>query len=156
MSLPPLPASNAFDVVTLYATGLIHRHGLAGWRFAWNRRKTCMGLCRYERQTIELSAYFVARNPVEEIRDTLLHEIAHALVGPGHGHDAVWEAKCREVGAVPRRCGEASMPAGAWQATCPGCAKRFNRHRRPRRGKYYCQPCGPTRGTLMFKPAGTP
>ena len=95
-----------------------------------------------------VSAYFVARNSVEEIRDTLLHEIAHALVGPGHGHDAVWEARCLEVGAIPRRCGQADMPSGAWQATCPGCAKRFHRHRRPKRGKYYCVPCGPSRGAL--------
>lgn len=156
MPPPPLPASNAFEVVARYAVGLLQQHGLAGWRFVWNRRKTCMGLCRYERQTIELSAYFVARNGVEDIRDTLLHEIAHALVGEGHGHDSVWEAKCRELGAIPRRCGQANMPAGAWQATCPGCTTRFSRHRRPARGKYYCKPCGPDRGGLAFRPAGAP
>jgi predicted SprT family Zn-dependent metalloprotease len=152
---PPLPASNAFDVIANYATALIHEHGLDGWRFAWNRRKTCMGLCRYECQTIELSSFFVARNPIPEIHDTILHEIAHALVGPGHGHDEIWEAKCREVGAVPRRCGQANMPLGAWQAICPGCARLFHRHRRPRRGKYYCTTCGTSRGALAFKPVGS-
>jgi len=151
MSLPPLPESNAFSVVAKYAAELIHLHRLAGWRFAWNRRKTCMGLCRYERQTIELSAYFVARNSLDEIRDTILHEIAHALVGPTHGHDEVWMARCQEVGAVPRRCGSANMPAGAWQAMCPGCTKKYSRHRRPARGKYFCRPCGPENGALTFQ-----
>ena len=68
------------------------RHGLHGWAFRFNRCKQAMGLCVYHRRSIELSIYFVERdNPVEEIRDTILHEIAHALVGPGHGHDKVWK-----------------------------------------------------------------
>src|SRR4051794_40057748 len=79
------------------------QHGLHGWSFAFNRRKRAMGLCRYSRKTIELSIYLVDRNGFEEILDTILHEIAHALVGPCHGHDAVWKAKCREVGAKPQR-----------------------------------------------------
>ena len=34
------------------------------------------------------------RAPWGDIRDTLLHEIAHAIVGPGHAHDAVWQTRC--------------------------------------------------------------
>ncbi len=150
MTVPPLPESNAFETVADYAQALLTHHGLTGWTFAWNRRKTAMGLCRYQDRRIELSAYFVARNPVAEIHDTLLHEIAHALVGEGHGHDEVWQAKCLEIGAVPRRCGKAAMPAGRYQAKCPACAKLYQRHRRPSRGKYYCRPCGPQRGSLTW------
>jgi hypothetical protein len=47
----------------------------------------------------------VDRNGAEEIVDTILHEIAHALVGPRHGHDTVWKAKCTDIGARPERCG---------------------------------------------------
>src|SRR5947209_15800968 len=86
---------------------LIARHGLFGWGFAFNHRKRAMGLCRFAARTIEVSVYLVERNDLDEVRDTLLHEIAHALVGPGHGHDAVWQAKCREIGARPQRCGQA-------------------------------------------------
>jgi len=39
----------------------------------------------------------------ELVRDTLLHEIAHALVGTAHGHDEVWKAKCLEIGAINLR-----------------------------------------------------
>lgn len=30
--------------------------------------------------------------------DTVAHEVAHALVGPAHGHDAVWRRKAVELG----------------------------------------------------------
>ena len=38
-------------------------------------------------QQVELSVSFVLRATWSDIRYTLLHEIAHAIVGPGHGHE---------------------------------------------------------------------
>jgi predicted SprT family Zn-dependent metalloprotease len=137
--------------VRRHAVALLARHGLADWGFAYNRRKRTLGLCIYDRRTIELSLHFVLRNDLAEITDTLLHEIAHALVGPGHGHDAVWKRKCVEVGARPVRCGEADMPAGRWRATCGRCGQAFSRHRRPaRRRGWFCRECGPDHGRLTW------
>ena len=92
-----------------------------------------MGLCHYVAKTIELSIHFVDHNGPEEIRDTILHEIAHALVGAGHGHNATWKKKCVEIGAKPQRCGQADMPQGRWRAACGGCGEVFHRHRKPKR-----------------------
>jgi predicted SprT family Zn-dependent metalloprotease len=134
------------------ALELMARHGLHGWTFGLNRRKRTLGLCRYDAKTIELSTYLIDRNSAEEVRDTLLHEIAHALVGPGHGHDAIWKAKAVEVGARPQRCGQADMPHGRWQARCGGCGEAFARYRRPRRlTGWFCRRCGPQRGGLTWK-----
>ena len=134
------------------ALELMALHGLHGWRFALNRRKRHLGLCRYESQTIELSAHLVDRNDWDEIRDTILHEIAHALVGPGHGHGRAWKRKCLEVGASPKRCGQADMPRGRWQARCGGCGRQYHRHRRPKRlAGWHCRSCGPERGKLLWK-----
>jgi predicted SprT family Zn-dependent metalloprotease len=127
-------------------------HGLIDWSFAFNRRKRTLGLCVYHRRTIELSSHFVHRNGAAEIRDTLLHEIAHALVGPGHGHDAAWRRQCLAIGARPVRCGVANMPPGHWRAHCGGCGRAFHRHRRPQPlTGWFCQHCGPGRGGLVWQ-----
>jgi predicted SprT family Zn-dependent metalloprotease len=134
------------------ALELMALHGLHDWRFAFNKRKRHLGLCCYEAKTILLSVYLVERNEVEEVRDTILHEIAHALVGPGHGHDRTWKRKCVEIGARPQRCGRADMPRGRWQARCGGCGRQYHRHRRPRRlAGWHCRSCGPERGKLLWE-----
>jgi len=137
------------------ALELMAVHGLTGWTFRFNRCKQSMGLCVYQRCSIELSIHFVERdNPLEEIRDTILHEIAHALVGPRHGHDKVWKRKCLEIGARPVRCAHADMPPGRWQAHCGGCGRRFDRHRKPQRARgWFCRGCGAERGKLVWRPA---
>jgi predicted SprT family Zn-dependent metalloprotease len=137
---------------------LMDLHGLIDWEFGINTNVRRAGVCYYPRNTspgrIELSAHFVERNSDEEIRDTILHEIAHALVGPSHGHDAVWRAKCLEIGARPERCyGEGvEMPKGAWRAICPSCETEYDRYRRPaKRMGWYCRPCGKSKGLLAWR-----
>jgi len=120
MKTLPLSA-RALQTVAL-ARELLTAHGLTGWSFRLNRSKVNLGLCRYGQRTIELSAFFVEENSDEAIRDTLLHEIAHALAGRAAGHGPLWRAMCLRVGAKPERLSfEAEMPAGRWQAVCGNC-----------------------------------
>lgn len=39
----------------------------------------------------------------ESIKDTVLHEIAHAIAGGTHYHDSYWKACCQKLGAEPSR-----------------------------------------------------
>jgi predicted SprT family Zn-dependent metalloprotease len=129
-----------------------HRLIQRGWSFAFNRRKRSLGLCHFEAKRIELSALFVTGNNEPAVRDTLLHEIAHALAGRRAGHGSRWAAVCQCLGATPTRtCSTAVMPTGLYQAKCDGCGLNHNRHRRPMRARtYYCRACGPDRGKLRF------
>lgn len=75
-------------------------HGLIqkGWTFKWSRAKHDFGYCYHSRKQINLSKPLCLINEETAIMDTILHEIAHALVGNSHGHDRVWRAKAIEIG----------------------------------------------------------
>ncbi len=120
-------------------TALMRRHGLTGWRLVFDNAKTRAGICRSVPQEIGLSRVLTALHAEAEVRDTILHEIAHALVSPAHGHDAVWRAKALEIGCSARRCvsSTAARPVGPWVGTCPS-GHRTTRHRQPTR----VQSCG--------------
>jgi len=129
------------------------KHGLKGWHYATNKRKKTLGLCFSKLRRLELSTNFIRHNSLALVQETILHEIAHAIVGTEHGHDSVWKAMAKEVGASPNRTTKnVTMPLGKWQATCGGCGLLFSRHRRP---KYpdgnNCRRCGPDLGGLLYR-----
>lgn len=139
--------------VSEFARRMLDAHGLEAWQFRFNRRKCALGFCYFDSQTVELSIHFVEGNSWEAIQDTLLHEIAHALVGPEHGHDEVWKRMCLQLGARPERvCRHANMPKGRWQARCQACGRSFHRHRRPKWLEgWFCYGCGEERGQLVWE-----
>jgi predicted SprT family Zn-dependent metalloprotease len=116
------------------ATALMAEHGLVGWRLVLDNAKTRAGVCRPARREIGLSRGITALHTEAEVRDTVLHEIAHALVGAHHGHDAVWRAKALEIGSSGRRCVDtaSARPPAPWTGTCPA-GHTTTRHRRPTR-----------------------
>ena len=114
------------------AQGLLAEHGLAGWSVVLDRAKTRAGVCRADRREIGLSAPLTALHSPAEVRDTILHEIAHALVGPRHGHDAVWRATARRIGCSGRRLSSGPRPEGPWSGTCTA-GHVVTRHQRPSR-----------------------
>lgn len=140
----------------------MREHGLlrAGWVFQWSRGKRQLGAAQIKRRrepvtgtvnelkAIKLSRHLVALNDEAEVRDTILHEIAHALAGLKNGHNAHWKSICRRIGARPRRlAGESVAVVDARYAiVCGRCARPLaKRHRRPgheRLRRSYCRECG--------------
>lgn len=139
--------------VTELAESLMNQHGLSDWNFSLNKSKRMLGVCKPSKRSIELSTTYAAQNSEEHVTDTVLHEIAHALVGIEHGHDNIWKEMCITLGCSPKACDStAILPEGAWQARCPGCLQSFHRHRRPEYPtRMYCRKCGPEKGRLLFK-----
>ena len=113
---------------------LLREHGLDDWTIVADRAKTRAGVCRFGRRQIGISAPLTTLHSEEEVLDTILHEIAHALVGPHHGHDAVWRAKAREIGCTGERCVSSDSPRvpGVWTGRCPAGHEK-SRHRAPTR-----------------------
>jgi predicted SprT family Zn-dependent metalloprotease len=108
-------------------------YGLAGWRVELDRAKRRAGVCRFSKKTLGFSEHFILLNEHEEIEDTILHEIAHALEWERHqgkGHSSRWKAICREIGARPERCGSYKMPQGRFEYRCPVCGYGFFQHKR--------------------------
>jgi len=85
-------------------------HGLIdlGWKAKLDDAKKRFGVCRMGPKEISISRPLIALNPEEEVRDTILHEIAHALSWEIHkegcGHDERWKEICVRIGARPVRC----------------------------------------------------
>lgn len=75
-------------------------YDLAGWGFQWNKRLTAYGTCNSTKRIIYLSAVLTEIVDELHVLNTILHEIAHALVGCKHGHDEVWKTKALEIGCT--------------------------------------------------------
>lgn len=128
------------------AAALLHRHGLANWRFTFDDATRRAGSCQYGRRTITLSRHLARNAPAEEILDTLLHEIAHALVGPKHHHDAVWRARAVAIGGSGQRCHDLRFAPPRYIVQCrngcwSGTAER-------RRRNVVCSNC---RGEIQYQ-----
>ena len=89
--------------IFLMARDLMSKHSeLDLWRFSFENYKKSFGRCNYTTRTISISSYLCDSMTDIAVKDTLIHEIAHALTR-GHGHDYVWRRKCAELGGVPER-----------------------------------------------------
>jgi predicted SprT family Zn-dependent metalloprotease len=131
------------DDVRVLAVGLMAQHGLRGWRLVFDDAKTRAGVCRSDSKEIGLSRVLMGLYSEAEVADTVLHEIAHALVGARHGHDKVWRSAARRIGCSGTRCVPSSAPQveGSWVGVCPA-GHRSTAHRKPLRVKS-CHRCSP-------------
>jgi len=126
--------------VKIMAENLMFQHGLkqSGWTFQFDNAINRCGCCRYRIKKIQVSKHYASLNNEAIVKDTILHEIAHALVGPGHGHDHVWKAKAIEIGCSGFRCKSEDTHEGfvrtpsRYIATCHSCKNNTFRNRVPK------------------------
>jgi predicted SprT family Zn-dependent metalloprotease len=119
-----------------------------GWSFAFDNAKRRCGATHFRTKTITLSRHFVRLNDEDEVRETILHEVAHVIAGQegDRGHGDVWKYYARHLGAKPERCAtDVAMPEGNIEGVCaPGCAIRHTRHRMPTKrmmNAWRCKSC---------------
>lgn len=134
------------------ARTLMNKHGLTALPFEFNRGKRMIGMAQFygndksgwKPVKISLSSYWTEAMDEAEIRDTILHEIAHVLAGRSAHHNWQWKAIARQVGARPQRCAAPSAEAKevmgkiappAWLGTCRNGHTSTPMHRAPGRVK---------------------
>jgi predicted SprT family Zn-dependent metalloprotease len=132
--------------VARLAEKLLAEHRLRDWSFDFDHAARRAGSCHYGRRRITLSLQFARQASEADIRETLLHEIAHALVGPRHNHDAVWRAKAREIGASGERCHDFLFTPPRYIVRCRnGC---WSSTAERRRRNVVCRKC---RGEIVYQ-----
>lgn len=150
-----VPAMSLAEIQTL-GHQLLREHevksGLeSGWQFGFDLAPSRGGICKYNEKQLSLSITYCLRASKAEIIDTILHEIAHAIVGHRHGHDAVWKAAAARIGCTAERCHRVKHTLPRWQGRC-GCEKKWERQRLTRRTRtWICTTC---RNKIIWKQIG--
>lgn len=142
-------------LLLIQASQLFRKYSLHGWSIDFRTYGLTLASCDYNTQTIRFNNYYVEFSSNRSILDTLKHEIAHALVGPGHGHNNVWKSMAEKVGATPKAISseKAAIRPGRYRATCPNCGRVYDKYRLPKYSRgYYCPRCGKEDGQLRFIP----
>lgn len=95
--------SSKLNEIAEFTREMLEKYGLEEWKLVWDTRPyRRYGQCRYKEKEIGITPRLVLINSLEESKNTVLHEIAHALT-PGHRHNHVWKEKCLVVGARPEQ-----------------------------------------------------
>ena len=122
------------------AVQLMAKHCLTDWRFDFNNRKRAFGVCSYRNKTIQLSGVLTPSLTFEAVQNTILHEIAHALVGRGHNHSYVWYRKALEIGCNGETTSSHEVLNVQWKyvGNCPCCNHEHHASRKPKRD-HWCK-----------------
>lgn len=115
-------------------------YGLHAWKFKWDRAVKRFGQCSFNTRTISLSKPLTEVNDVANVKDTILHEIAHALAGYDAGHGPKWQKIAVELGANPSSHNEGNDVPARYSLVCKNCGYSKSRYRRTST-KYACTRC---------------
>jgi hypothetical protein len=150
-TLNTTPRNLMLSQVRTLAMDLMRQHKLTDdyWRFGFNDNRSRLGVCKYADRKIELSTYHAISGNWKEIKNTILHEIAHALVGAGHGHGPVWRNKALQIGCNGERCGHMDAPS-KYIVECPSCKHQVKRNRLSKR-RFSCAKCSGGRFDARFE-----
>jgi predicted SprT family Zn-dependent metalloprotease len=105
---------------------MLVKHNLTDWKFVLNNKMTnaTFGMCKYAPKEIHLNKKASLILKEDEVINTIIHEIAHALT-KGHDHDEVWKAKCRELGCRDYKYAniekEVLNKLAKYKGICPTC-----------------------------------
>jgi predicted SprT family Zn-dependent metalloprotease len=122
-----------------------------GWSFSgFDSAVRRAGVCRGGRKVIGLSKLMSQVRSDDEVKNTILHEVAHALdfaIRGRSAHDAVWKSIAKEIGCDGKRCYETNEEIKTqvykYVAVCPIHGVIGGWTRKPKmNGVRRCKTCG--------------
>jgi len=107
---------------------------LGKWSFAFDSGKRRAGLCDHTNKRISLSKHMSNLHSVDQSKQVMLHEIAHALAGVKHGHDAQWLRIATDLGYRNEKISAKLVDEehARWLGVC-SAGHRYYRYRKPTR-----------------------
>jgi hypothetical protein len=118
---------------------LFKKYKLHNWKCTVNKEHNeWSGICRHSYKRIELSHYLF-RCSDEYILDTILHEVAHAIVGYEQKHGSTWQRVAREIGCSGEIHG--AKISEKYLAICGNCGYHHTRSELPFNNKLSCFFC---------------
>lgn len=84
--------------VLFLSAELFKEYRIEGTEFAFGNHFGAYGTCHSNGELITLLLDHAIKSDMAEIKNTLLHEIAHALVGSKNGHNEVWQEQAKKMG----------------------------------------------------------
>jgi hypothetical protein len=116
------------------ATRELEKYGLEYVTVELGRSKRQAGFAQHKNgkpYRMRLSTEIARVRTKEETMNTIRHEIAHFLAGPGHGHDAHWRAIALSIGCDGKRCHDTKVE-GDYVVYIEGTLELVQyKHRRP-------------------------
>lgn len=117
-----------------WAKLLLIKHGLNDYSFEWNRAKKILGQHFGFKKVIFLSYPITKGQDFKKVKNTLLHEIAHAIDYKERGfskHDLTWQRIAKSIGSSGNRCGQIEKPLSFNHVyKCESCKLEIGTYRR--------------------------
>ena len=142
-SLPRKKQSKDLDLFKNFlnlARSEMDKYGLCNWKLELDYAKVRAGACHFTEKKISFSRHFLKNADQLNINDTILHEIAHALVGPKQGHNRVWKNMAKKIGCSAKRCHTLEFSEYKWIRFCTNYCWEQKVHRR--KLNLICKKCG--------------
>lgn len=106
-----------------YFATKIKEFNIKDWKLILDKSpsaKYTLGITDYNFKVVKISYHFL-RGPTtteKEIRNTILHELAHVLVGSHHDHDKVWKTVALKIGCDGKVCSPMALPNAKFIMFC--------------------------------------
>jgi len=129
---------NITEARRLY-TDLKNGYGLNDWKVEFNNNVSRAGVCNYDKKTLFISKKILSHASDEQIKNTMLHEIAHALEYEKTGtsnHGWRFQNICHDIGCKVGYGSEMERDElfgtkyDKWTYTCQGCGQTFGTSRK--------------------------